>query len=140
MNENDDRFQYWLIDMHDAIQRFKSGVDLGYRESLDMSHGSLVRFEEILLARYPSPAAARSGEQAAYIDGAARYVGETFRLHLGGKWFIDNVDESNVFFGIPQLKGLKGQMAQLCPLTLVTATLDRRRGDYLFAIMENFIK
>ncbi|MGN6480970.1 hypothetical protein [Luteibacter sp.] len=140
MENKDDQFQYWLMDMHDAINRFKDGAEPVCLESLDMSHASLLRLEEMLLARYSSPAAARSNENAAYIDGAARYLGETLRKRLGGKWFIDNVDKKNVFFGLPQLKGLAGQRTQLCPLTLVTATLDRRKGDYLFTIMNSLIE
>lgn len=140
VDSKDDQFQYWLMDMHDAIQRFRDGADLEDREALDKSHGSLIRLEAMLLARYSSPEAARPMEHAAYMDGAARYLGETFRRQLGGKWFINNIDEKNVFFGLPQLKEVAGQQTQLCPLTLVSATLDRRMGDYLFTIMANLIE
>ena len=72
------------------------------------------------------------------IDGLARYVGETFRQCLGGKWEIRLDDTHYVYYGIPQLKGLGGRQFVVCPATLVTAAIDRRRGDFWNMVLANY--
>lgn len=137
MTKEDDQFQVWLMDMSDAIDRFVQSVPEDVRPRLDYSPESLDLVEAHALAAYPSVAAARPLSEARALDGMARYVGQTFRKHCGGKWMIDFSDSKNAFHGLPQLAGMAGQKAQLCPLTLVTASLDRRTGKFLRTVFEN---
>lgn len=67
----------------------------------------------------------------------ARYVGQVFRANLGGKWKIDFSDPKNAFYDLPQLVGMSSQRAQICPLTLVTSSLDRRTGWQLRLVFDN---
>lgn len=70
----------------------------------------------------------------------ARYVGQVFRKKLGGKWTIDYSDKKNAFYGLPQLVGMNGQRTQICPLTLVTASTDRRTGSFIRMVFDNNAK
>lgn len=97
----DEQFQYWLADMHDAIERFRALVASSYGENLDMSPASLLALESMLLDRFSSSRDALAPASATFIDGAARYVGQTFRRELGGKWIIDHADGKNAFVGLP---------------------------------------
>jgi len=137
MNDKDEQFQYWLADMHDALERFRARLASGSGESLDMSPVSLLALESMLIDRYAFSREALVPASASFIDGAARYVGQTFRRALGGTWFIDNVDKKNAFVGLPQLTGLSGQQTQICPLTLVTSSLARRTGSHMYKVLRN---
>jgi hypothetical protein len=140
MMDRDDQFQNWLIYMDGAIDRLLKGLPDNVRNRLDYSEHSLSLLEEHLLKQYSSVAAIRAESEMDVWDGTARYIGETFRKNFGGKWVIDYGNDKNVFYGLPQLKGMLGQRAQFCPMTLVTASLDRRTGTYLVTIFRNIQK
>jgi hypothetical protein len=57
------------------------------------------------------------------------FIGELFRKNLGGKWDIDLEDSNNAFLNIPTIHIPKA--GAQCPSTLVTACVDRRKGDYI---------
>jgi hypothetical protein len=126
-----DRFQYWLMQMDEEIDGFLSHLPPHARNRLDGTEESLDVLEGWLLERYASPEAARPQTEARILDGAARYVGEILRKRTGSKWAI-NFEKSFVFCGLPILTGGTAfkDMPE-CPLTLVTASLDRRTGNYL---------
>ena len=110
--EDYERFQYWLVDMDDALHRFFIGLDPALAEKLDYSPESLKLLEAWLLSRYKTVDEVKPMSQAKTIDGAARYAGETFRKNLGGKWHIDYEDPKNAYYGKPQLMDMKGQRTQ----------------------------
>lgn len=135
--ESRERFEYWLADMDDALTRFLDSLPGEVKGRLDHSPQSLSALEEWLLSRYPGTDAMLPTSESQVVDGAARYVGEVFRRSLGGKWTIECKDQRNAFYGLPQLTGLPGQQAQLCPLTLVTTSADRRTGKFLQMVYLN---
>jgi hypothetical protein len=137
MPDRYDQFQIWVIDMDDAIERFLGTLSSDIRGYLDFSPESLSVLETWLLKKYSSSEETRSMTEARTIDGAARYIGEVFRKKLGGKWKIDFSDEKNAFFGLPQLSGMAGQKIQMCPTTLVTASVHRRTGRFIREIYDN---
>jgi hypothetical protein len=128
------------MDMTDAIERFQQSLPGELQGKLDYSPESLQAFEGFALAQYPSIEDAKRGKEAIALDAMARYVGEVFRKRLGGKWMIDYSDRENAFYGLPQLTGMTGQNAQICPLTLVTASLDRRTGKFLRKVFDNSLR
>lgn len=137
-NESErDRFEVWLIDMDDALARFFGMISPMIVERLDYAPQSLTVIEGILLDRYASIHSVRPASESRFADGAARYVGEVFRKGLGGKWSIELEDKKNVFYGRPQLIGMRGQRIQISPLSLVTACLDRRTGKYIKTVFDN---
>ena len=73
-----------------------------------------------------------------FVDGAARYVGEIFRVRTSSRWMLETRDPKFVFFGLPILHGGAFGQMPACPMTMVTASLDRRTGRYLSTILANF--
>ena len=140
---NDDekqlQFQHWLVDMDDALERFLADVPDTIATKLDYTSTSLDVLESWLLGSYESVEAMLEPDQSARIDGAARYVGETFRRELGGQWALRLGDPSKVFYGLPELTGFR-MRTPLCPLTLVTASADRRTGNYLRSVLDAYAK
>ena len=83
-----DDFEYWLADMDDALERFVAGLPEQVSRKLDFSLGSLDVLEQWTLEKYPNVASTRGQAESSTLDGLARYVGETFRRELGGRWEI----------------------------------------------------
>lgn len=131
-----DKFQFWLMDMDDAIKRFVESAPPNVQRKLDGSDESLTALEQWAMASYASPAQASSASQSTAVDGAARYFGEIVRVRTNSKWVIDLENAGSVFYGIPVLKGgtLK---TPLCPLTTITASTDRRTGTFFLTILNN---
>ena len=140
MTDGDDAFQCWLMDMDDAIDRLRRALPEAVGASLDFSPDSLAAIERFALGLYPTVQDAKRPEEAVRIDGMARYVGEVFRKSLGGQWRIDFSDAKNAFHGLPQLVAMRGQRVQICPLTLVTASLHRRTGRFLRLVFDNNLR
>ena len=140
MADQDDQFQHWLMDMDDTIARFLAKMPDDDARQLDFSAQSLNAIEAIALRVYAGIDELKKPSESAAVDAMARYVGETFRRHLGGKWFIDFTDQKNAFYGLPQLKDMRGQTTQICPMTLVSASTDRRKGDFIHTVFRNIEK
>jgi hypothetical protein len=135
-HEKDDEFQHWLIAMDEALSRLFQSVPADLAASLDYSAQSLADLEAFVLERYPTIDRIKQQSEAPRVDGLARYVGEVFRKHFGGAWSIDVSDARNAFHGLPQLRGMAGQTAQICPLALVTASTDRRTGKHIRGVFD----
>lgn len=133
-----DQFQYWLAYMDEAIEGFLGSLPEKYKDTLDGSPESLTQLEQMFLEKYPSPKEARSSAESAFLDGAARYYGEILRKGTGSKWELQLDDKHSVFYGIPVLNGGKIEAVPICPLTNITALLDRRTGDFLETIYARF--
>jgi hypothetical protein len=131
-----DLFEYWLIDMDDAIERVLERLPRDVAEKMDYSANSLDAIERYLLDKYGNSKEALKKSEAQLIDAMARYVGEVFRKKLGGKWDIELNDKDNVFYDIPQLVGMKNQTTQIAPLTLVTSSLSRREENHIRRVLE----
>jgi hypothetical protein len=127
-------FQTWLardLEARDELYTML-GDDPGLAES------SLDPLEAFLLDRYRSPDdALRLGERE-ILDAVARHIGLVMLLNVdGAKWDIDLENEDNVYYRLPIIR--LSDDAEECPLTLATAALDRRSGDYLRLVIENYI-
>lgn len=137
-----DDFSYWLMDMDDALDRFKAQFPKQMSKQLDFSPASLDVLEASILDRYPDIKATRPLDQSQWVNGAACYIGETYRKALGGVWDINLDEPEYAFFGIPILKtGSREKVLSIhCPLSLATASTDRRTGTYLRTVLENMIE
>jgi hypothetical protein len=135
--ENKDLFEFWLMDMDEALDNFLKALPDDTRQCMNYSPNSLQVLEEWLLSKYSDTDVMLSMSESKLVDGAARYIGEVFRKTLGGKWFVDFKDEKNAFYGLPQLNSMPGQKIQVCPLTMATALADRRTGKFLQMIYQN---
>ena len=130
-------FEEWLAVMQTELDRFLDVLPESVARALDESAASLDVLEAWLLERYPSTEALIEGSEAEILDGAARYVGETFLGQLGGRWSISAEDPQDVNYKLPIITGFKGEFSRLSPVTMVTAAADRRSGTYLSTILRN---
>lgn len=135
--ENEDFFEFWLMDMDNALDSLFSILPDRTRRCMDYSPQSLQILEEWLLDKYSDTIMMLPASESKMVDGVARYVGEVFRKNLGGKWIIGFKDKKNAFYGLPQLGEIPGQQSQICPLILVTTSADRRTGKFLQTIFQN---
>jgi hypothetical protein len=135
-----DDFESWLIEMDCALDRFYSSVPSALRSKLDLSKGSLDDLEDWLLKRYSSHEELLKPSELASLDGVSRYIGETFRRSLGGRWNIRLDDPKYAFYRIPELSDFGPTSTPVCPSSLATTTLSRRKGTFLSGILANLEK
>jgi len=133
-------FEYWLADMDDAIERFLGGVASRVSERLDLSPASLDVLEAWIVERYASTEAMLAPSESRIVDGLARYIGETFRKAIGGRWEIRFDDSKYVFYGKPQLTDFWDKPTPVCPLSLATAAADRRTGEFLSGVLASYLR
>jgi hypothetical protein len=134
---NRDDFENWLFDMDDALDRFRDDVPKVVRERLDYSFESLEPLEQWILQKYVDTKSMLVASEANTVDGIARYIGETFRKQVGGKWNIRLDDPEYVYYGLPELTGFSKSPTPICPHTLATASADRRTGTFIRTVLEN---
>jgi hypothetical protein len=132
-----ERFEAWVDVMDDVLEQFKGLLPRGVAAKLDGSPDSLQALEDWILQTYADFDAIDAEQNTTLIDGAARYLGEVFRTHLGGIWDIQLGNPKDVNNGIPLIVGYCGQQTPLAPNDLVTACTDRRTGDYFLTIFRN---
>jgi truncated hemoglobin YjbI len=133
MKLDDDDFQYWLAHMDDALEEFFETLPAHVRDRLDYSIDSLDVLEAWLLERYPNPEAALQKSETLRLDGAARYIGETFCKTIGGYWWVDPKGE--IMRGMPLIIDCRTGKGGMCPVTMATASTDRRCGDFSSSIL-----
>jgi len=135
--DDPDDFEHWLFAMDDVLQSFTSNLDESIALKLDYSEESLEMIESLILKQYSSVEQILLPEESYRLDSLVRYVGETFRKAIGGRWEIRLDDPRYAFHGLPQLTGFSPRATPICPHSLVTAAVDRRQGTYLRTILEN---
>ncbi len=131
-----DDFEHWLASMDDFLEQFIAQFPREDQFRLDYSPSSLDIVEAWILKTYADTDAMLAKSESQAVNRAACYVGETYRKNRGGKWDIRLNDTSFVFNGVPILTDPQSTIPH-CPLTLVTATADRRTGSYLRTVLEN---
>ena len=137
--EREEDFQYWLADMDDALERFLSHLPPRDGGDLDYSLTSLLKLEEVLLREFGSFNVNATQDERLFLDGASRYLGETVRRAVGGTWWLALDDPDHANFGMPVLGGFPNEVPPICPLFVVTASLDRRSGDYIQSVVSHTI-
>ena len=124
-------FETWLandLEVRDELAELMGGDPGIGLESLDT-------LEAFGLRRWPSPEDALRLDQRGVLDAAARHVGLVMILGIdGAAWDIDLTDEDDAYYRLPVVR-IAGGPAE-CPLSLVTASLDRRTGHYLRTVVQ----
>jgi hypothetical protein len=133
MMHSREEFQTWLamdLEIRDELYAL-----MGREPPPDID--SLDALEAFLLGRFPDPAAAVTLEHRGITAAAARHVGLVFVLNVDDAvWDIELDNEASLFYRLPVIRFADG--AEECPLTMATASLDRRTGRYLRTIVENY--
>jgi hypothetical protein len=138
MSDKDkERFEFWLAEMDDALDRFIESLPAEIRMDMNFSENSLDAVEAWILRTFSGTEEMLSPSAKDSLDGAARYIGETFRNVLGGKWKIRLDDSSYAFHGLPQLTEFSPSSTPIAPHSLATASADRRTGQYLRTVLQN---
>jgi hypothetical protein len=140
VHADEELFQSWLAHMDDAIDAFKMTVPEPIRVQLNGSPASLDVLEGWLLSRYSTIAESKKAAESHVMDGASRYAGEIFRVGTGSKWALEVRDPKALYFKLPILRGGKFDRMPECPMSLVSASLDRRTGHYLSSILKNVLR
>ncbi len=129
-------FEAWLWDMPNALERFKNRMPKEIQDKLDFSLQSLDIVEKHLLDNYETIEQIKN-EPSSILDGYAIYVGETFRNVLKNdrinQWEL-MLEEDNVYYLLPIINT---SSIITCPLSLCTACIDRRWGNYWSWILNN---
>ncbi|RSJ67415.1 hypothetical protein D8802_05145 [Streptococcus oralis] len=72
------------------------------------------------------------------LDCLTVYIGETFRKHLGGKWFIDLKNKKNAYYSMPVLTDPSYRReVYIAPMTFATVCISRKDGQYISRILKN---
>lgn len=132
-----DDFEYWLANMDDVLESFLADQTEEVRQRLDFGPQSLDVIEAMIIRMFPDTDSMLLSSHSQVVNSMSCYIGETFRKQLGGRWDIRLDDPKFAFAGLPILVGGANQSVPECPLTLATATADRRTGTYLRTILEN---
>ena len=85
MTSENDQFQLWLLDISDAIERFRQSLPPDLTARSNFSSESLSDVEAHALAKYPTASDIKQPSEAAVVDGMARYVGE-----VSGNTLVEN--------------------------------------------------
>lgn len=128
-----EEFQYWLARNEDLREELEQmmGAELG------IDPASVDAVEAFLLKRFPDPASALRLDARGIIDAASRQVGLVLLLNVdSAEWAINLEDKKRIYYQLPLIRFGNGD--EECPLALVTACLDRRRGDYLRTVIEHY--
>ncbi len=126
-----DDFEFWLCNVPDRLAWLEKQLPIGDENRLDYSHRSLNWLEEWLFERYRTVSDITEESEKVMLDALGIYAGECIRREHGGLWDINVTDKKNVFFGVPVVQK-PGRWVE-CPVTLVTAAIDRRINGYLSA-------
>ena len=135
-----DDFECWLMEMDNSIGAFSTALPQNLKGQLDYSKHSLEVVEQWLLHKYSSISELLKPTEREILDGAAQYIGEVFRKHIGGHWDIELENQADAFYAIPKLTDFGPKSSPISPVSMTTALLDRRTGHYLSQILEKLEK
>jgi len=111
--EEAEKFEQYLVEMDDVLETFiaeakQAGVTLDYSEQ------SLDALEPYLMEKL----AAGTNRDLLRNQGG-RYLGETFRQLIGGKWELCLKDPDYLYFKLPVITGYSAQPIEFCPNEVV---------------------
>ena len=135
MSRTRDDFEQWLFEMDDRLDEFIGIVPRNVSMKMDYSVESLSLLENWLLTKYRSVNEILKDSEKQLLDMVARYVGETLRKNFGGIWNIDLRKNAGVYYELPVIE--KQGCWTECPVTLVTASIDRRSGNYMAGVLNS---
>ncbi|SMP01524.1 hypothetical protein SAMN06265361_101259 [Laceyella tengchongensis] len=127
-----EQFEEWLFFQSDVVENFVNEFDY---LNLDFSPESLIRLEQWILEKHPSPQSLIKDEKAEILDSILRYVGQVYVKQLKGKWNVVLNDPQYVYYSMPIVTTPDDM--DVSPFSEIVASSDRRRGDYMYTV---FIK
>jgi len=135
-----DSFQEWLFVMDDILEEFIRDFYDQNDLMLDYCPNSLLILEKNILNTFANIEELKKEEHKQKYDALSRYLGETVRKNVGGKWKLDIENEKSAYYKLPVLIEDSETPTPICPHKLITACIGRRKGDFLFTVINNLIK
>ena len=131
-----EHFEEWIILIPIKMEYF---IDTFAKENnlkLDYSKASLDELENWILSNYREIKDLINDPKT--FDYLTVYIGETFRKHIGGKWFIDLKNKKNAYYSMPVLTSPDyiGEV-YIASMTFATACINRKKGNYISTILKN---
>jgi hypothetical protein len=115
------------------------GATYGQGVAWDFSSGSLSALGELVLRLTPTLAELHDPANAAFVDGAAWYVGETLRRVKGGRWYYQHGDpDTEVYTGYPYVRQLDPDDNATVPMRALRLLVKRGDRDHLRQRYERF--
>ena len=130
-----ENFQEWIFQIEFKMDYFTKDFAQEQNLILDYSMQSLDDLEAWILAHYENHHVLI--EDRKLLDYLTVYIGETFRKHLGGKWFIDLKNKKNAYYYMPVLTdpSYRGEV-YIAPMTFATDCISRKDGQYISRILK----
>lgn len=122
-------FEDWLAEMDHALEGFAA---LGLPDQVTArphSRDALEQLEAVVLSRYPDREALVAA-RGPWVDGAVRYVGETFRRAFGGRWEY-STDPGDAVVGRPYVRLDTAPGVAFSPFHALAMAVTDRSGDVL---------
>jgi len=132
-------FDEWLGRMDAELEAFKKTFPLAIREKLNYTPESFDVVEKWLLEQFADHRQMMADDHRVAWDRVGRYIGETYRRHVGGRWACQVEDPKKVAYRVPHLVGYKGQRTPITTHLEGTAAIARRTGVYLRPLLEKTI-
>lgn len=130
-----DDFQKWIFLIDLKMGYFTGEFAEKYQLTLDYSLASLDEIESWILTNYATLDQLLADREI--LDYLTIYIGETFRKHIGGKWFMDLENKKNAFYAMPILTDSLYRVGIRAPMTYATACIHRKKGNYISTILKN---
>jgi hypothetical protein len=130
-------YEEWLASMDFSLDQLRQNVPSNVAKALDHTARSLSVLEGWMLANFSSLDDIMRSDKY-LIDRISCYLGETIRKATGGIWTINLSNREDVYYGLPVVK--REGKASICPLTIATASLDRRSGTYMEGILQAMVR
>ena len=139
MSYSQDNFKEWIFYINDKMDSFTTEFANKNNLKLDYSIQSLNELENWIISNFKDRFELQNNSQL--LDLFTIYIGETFRKHIEGKWYMDLENKDNVYYHMPVLTSpdYKGEK-YIAPLTFATACIMRKRGNYISSILKNCLQ
>jgi len=136
MSYTQDNFKEWIFLIGEKMDLFTGDFARENNLNLDYSIHSLDEIEKWIITTYPTINQLKADHKM--LDLLTIYIGETFRKHLGGKWYMNTEDQENVYYMMPTLTSpeYSGEVYK-SPRTFATASIPRKKGNYMSSILGN---
>lgn len=127
-------FEAWMFAMSEKLEEFAAFFEKETQKKLSYSHQSINDIEEWLLRKFNSTEDILKAEHRYTLDMVSRYVGETFRENLRGKWDINLEHRQNAHYHLPVVVTEKAAQA-IAPHPLITKSVNMRGGSYMGEVL-----
>ena len=134
-----ENFEEWIILIDSKMEYFTDVFAKENNLKLDYSIESLDEIENWILGNYSEIKDLINDTKT--LDYLTVYIGETFRKHIGGEWFIDLKNKKNAYYSMPVLTSPDyiGE-SYIAPMTFATACINRKKGNYISTILKNCLE